>query len=132
PPSGIGTRSVLLPRGGGLRASGVPPQGRPDPHGDGGVLPPTASGSRLLLRHYPAHHQIHTVRNLPPPGLVRRRDVPPDAPGRGARRKRSDHQTGSGLLPEADELPDAQSRVLLARPLLPGAAAAPVRVRARV
>ena len=52
--------------------------------------------------------KARAVRDLRPPGLVRRRHVPADAPGRGARRGRADPQAGPGLLPEADELPDAQ------------------------
>ena len=51
-----------------------------------------------------------------PPGLVRRRHVPAHAARRGAGRRRHGAQARPGLLPQADELPDAQ-------PDLPGARA---------
>ena len=47
------------------------------------------------------------VRDLRPPRLVRRRHVPADAPRRRARPGRRGAQARPGLLPQADELPDA-------------------------
>ena len=55
-----------------------------------------------------------------PPALLRRRHVPAD----GVR--------GRELLPQGDELPDAQPDLPVARPLLPRAAAAALRVRRRL
>ena len=54
-----------------------------------------------------------------PPAVLRRRDVPAD----GVR--------GQRLLPQGDELPDAQPDLQVARAVLPRAAAAALRVRAR-
>ena len=68
----------------------------------------------------PAHRQGGAVLHLGPPAVLRRRHVP------GARRRRH------GLPPQGDELPHAQPDLPLAAALLPRAAAAPVRVRARV
>ncbi len=69
------------------------------------------------------------LRDLRSPRLVPRRHVPADAPRRGARRRGHRPPAGAGLLPQADELPDAQPDLPGARALLPGAAAAAVRVR---
>ncbi len=69
------------------------------------------------------------VRDQRPPRLVPRRDVPADARRRGVRRGRQRPQAGPGLLPQADELPDALPDLRRARPLLPRAAVAAVRVR---
>ena len=86
----------------------------------------TTSGSRheegrLRVRQHPAHHQGAAVRDLRPPGLVlRRRHVPAHGAG------------GRELLPQADELPDAQPDLPVPRPVVPGAAAADVRVRHRL
>ena len=46
--------------------------------------------------------------------------------------RRHGAQAGAGLLPQADELPDAQPDLPVARPVLPRAAAAAVRVRHRL
>ncbi len=106
PQAGRRARPVLLPRRTGLRPAGLPPQGRRDPQGDGGLLAQEARGGRLLLRQHAPHHQGQPLQGLRPPRLVRRRHVP----AHGAR--------GRALLPQADELPDAQ-------PDLPRRAAAP-------
>ena len=68
---------------------------------------------------------------LGPPRLLRRRHVPADAPRRGAPPRRPAEAAGPGLLPETDELPDALPDLPGPRPVLPGAAAATVRVRRR-
>ena len=96
---------------------GVPPQGRRDQAGDGGLRPPAAHRGGLRVRRHPAHHQGRAVPHLRAPAVLRRHDVPAD----GAR--------GRGLLPQGDELPDAQPDLPVARALLPRAAAAAVRVR---
>ncbi len=57
----------------------------------------------LQLRLLAAHHQVRPVRDLRPPGLVRRSHVP----AHGARR-------GPALLPQADELPVAHSHLQVA------------------
>ncbi len=119
-------RPVQLPRRDRLGARGLPPQGRGGAHGDGGVLPPAARRGGLRVRLHPAHHQGDAVRDLGPPRLVRRGHVPGDA----ARRRR--RQAGRRLLPQADELPDAQPGLLEPGSLLPRAAAAAVRVRHRL
>ena len=66
------------------------------------------------------------------PPVVQGGHVPADAPRRGDRRGRQRHQAGPGLLPQADELPDAPPDLPGARPQLPRAAAAPGRVRHRL
>lgn len=68
----------------------------------------SARGGGLRVRLHPARHQGEALRDLGPPGLVRRRHVPAHA----ARR-------GRGLLPQAHELPDAQPDLRRARPLVP-------------
>ena len=102
------------------RPAGVPPQGRHHPAGDGGLLAAAAHRGRLRVRQHPAHHQVRPVRDLGPPGLVRRRHVPADGAG------------GREVLREADELPHAHPDLLRPRAVVPGAAAAAVRVRHRV
>ena len=104
----------------GSRPGGLPPQGRHHPPGDGGLLAAAARGGGLRVRQHPAHHQGRAVRDLRPPAVVRREHVPAD----GARGRR--------VLPQADELPDAQPDLPVARAVLPRAAAAAVRVRHRV
>ena len=86
----------------------------------------------LRVRQHPAHHQGAAVRDLRAPRLVRRGHVPAHAARRRAERGRHGPQAGAGLLPQADELPDAQPDLPVARPSLPGAAAAAVRVRHRL
>ncbi len=78
-------------------------------------------GVRLRVRLHPAHHQGPPVRGLRPPGLVCGGYVPADADGQRHR-----------LLPQADELPDAQPGLPVARAVLPGAAVAALRVRDRL
>lgn len=65
-------------------------------------------GGGLRVRLLPARHQGQALREVRPPGLVRRRHVPAHA----ARRR-------GGLLPQADELPDAQPDLRRARTFLP-------------
>ena len=69
----------------------------------------------------PAHHQGRAVRDLGPPGVVRRGHVP----AHGARR-------GPALLPQAHELPVPHPHLPQPPALLPRAAHAPVRVRHRL
>ena len=68
-----------FPTGDRLRPGGLPPQGRHRPQGDGGLLAAAARGGGLRVRQHPAHHQGRPVRDLRPPGLVRRGHVPADA-----------------------------------------------------
>ncbi len=100
--------------------SGLPvfhPKGGDHPPGDGGLLPAPPRGSGLRVRQHPAHDQGGAVPDLRSPGLLRREHVPADGAG------------GRQVLHEADELPDARADLPVARAVLPGAAAAAVRVR---
>ncbi len=64
--------------------------------------------ARYEFVNTPAHHQVAPLRGLRSSRLVPRRDVPAHARRRGVRRERRAAQARPGLLPEADELPDAQ------------------------
>ena len=64
-----------------------------------------------------------------PPGLVRRRHVPADAPRRRVQRGRHGAQARAGLLPQADELPDALPDLPVARAVLSRTSVAALRVR---
>ena len=110
-------RPLQLPRRDRLRPAGLPPQGRRDQAGHGGLRPPAAHRRGLRVRRHPAHRQGGPVPHLGPPALLRRGDVP------GARRGRD------GLPHQGDELPDAQPDLPLPPALLPRAAAAALRVR---
>ena len=103
--------------------SGLPvfhPKGGDHPQGAGGLLPHAARAGWLRVRLHAAHHQVEPVRDLWSPGVVRRGHVPAHGAG------------GREVLPQADELPDAHPDLRIARPVLPRAAAAAVRVRHRV
>ena len=106
-------RPVQLPRRAGLGAARVPPQGRGHQARDGGLrqAPPHRGG--LPVRRDAAHQQGGAVPHLGAPAVLRRHDVPADG-GRGQQ-----------LLPQGDELPDAQPHLPQPRPLVPRAAAAP-------
>ena len=93
------------------------PQGRGDQAGDGGLRPAAAHRGGLRVRRHAAHLQGGAVRDLRPPALLRRHDVPAHGDG------------GRELLPQGHELPDAQPDLPVARTVLPRAAAAAVRVR---
>ena len=114
---GARARPVPLPARDRRRPARLPPQGRPHPQAHGGLLPGRARGRRLRLRLHAPPGQVDPVRDLGPPRLVRRRHVPAHGDG------------GRHLLPEAHELPDAHPHLQVAGPVLPGAAAAAVRVR---
>ena len=88
---------------------------------DGGLRAPAPRRRWLPVRLHAAHHQGRAVRDLGAPGLVRRGHVPPH----GARR-------GPAVLPEADELPVPHPDLPEPAALVPGAAAAAVRVRHRL
>ena len=120
PPSRPGARPVQLPRRDRLRSARLPPQGRRDQAGDGGLRPTPAHRGGLRVRRHPAHRQGGALPHVRAPALLRRGDVP--AP----RRRRH------GLSPQGDELPDAQPDLPVAAALVPGAAAAAVRVRSRL
>ena len=77
-------------------------------------------------RTSPRAHLFETSGHL---DLVRRGHVPAHAARRRVRRGRAAAQAGAGLLPQADELPDAQPDLPVPRPVVPGAAAAVLRVR---
>ena len=113
-------RPLLLPRRDRLGAGGLPPQGRRDQAGDGGLRPPAPHRGGLRVRRHPAHQQGGAVPHLRAPAVLRRRHVPADGDG------------GRELLPQGDELPDAQPDLQVARTVLPRAAAAAVRVRRRL
>ncbi len=66
------------------------------------------------------------------PGLVRRRHVPADACRRRVRRGRHGAQARPGLLPEADELPDALPDLPVARAVVSRTSVAALRVRHRL
>ncbi len=110
-------RPVPLPARDRRRAAGVPPQGRPGPQADGGLLEGRARQGRLPVRVDPAPGQVHPLRDLRAPRVVRGRHVPADGDG------------GRHLLPEADELPDAHPDLPEPPALLSRAADAAVRVR---
>ena len=112
--------------------AGFPPQGRRRAQGTGGVLAAQAHRGRVRIRQYPAHHQGAAVPHVGPPGLVRRRHVPADAPRRRVQRRRNGAQAGPGLLPQADELPDAHPDLRLARAVVSRASVAALRIRHRV
>ena len=85
---------------------------------------------RLHLRLHAAHHQAGPVPAVQPPRHLRRGHVPADPPRRGARRRAArSPSTASGLLPQADELPDAHPDLPGARAQLPRPADAPRRER---
>ena len=113
-------RPVQLPRRDRLRPAGLPPQGWGDQAGDGGLRPAAPHRGGLRVRRHAAHLQGGALPHLRPPAVLRRRDVPAD----GVR--------GRQLLPQGDELPDAQPDLQVARAVLPRAAAAALRVRARL
>ncbi len=110
-------RPLLVPGRDRVRPGGVPPQGRGDQAGDGGLRPAAAHRGGLLLRRDPAHLQGGALPPLRPPALLRRRDVPAHPHG------------GRGLLPQGHELPDAQPDLPVPWAVLPRAAAAVLRVR---
>ncbi len=110
-------RPVQLPRRDRLRAGRLPSQGRRDQAGDGGLRPPAPHRGGLRVRRHAAHLQGRAVPHLRAPAVLRRRHVPADGDG------------GRGLLPQGDELPDAQPDLQVARAVLPRAAVAAVRVR---
>ena len=112
--------------------AGFPSQGRHRAHRARGLLATQACPGGLRVRQHPAHHQGATVPNVGPLGLVRRWHVPADAPRRRVQRRRNGAQAGPGLLPQADELPDAPSDLSGPRPLIPGTSVAALRVRHRL
>ena len=126
-------RPVLLPRRDRLGPGGLPPQGRRHAQGDGGLLaaaarsrPATSSSTprtspRPSCSRPPATSTGYADGMFPPMHLDEERD----ADGSVA-------PAGPGLLPQADELPDAQPDLPVARAVLPRAAAAAVRVRQRL
>ena len=74
-------RPLLVPGRDRVRPGGVPPQGRGDQAGDGGLRPAAAHRGGLLLRRHPAHLQGGAVRDLRPPAVLRRQDVPAHGDG---------------------------------------------------
>ena len=123
---------VQLPRRNRFRPSGFPPQGRHRAQRARGVLAAQAHRGRLRVRQHPAHHQGAAVPHLGTPGLVRRRHVPADAARRRVQRRRHGAQTRPGLLPQADELPDALPDLPVARAVLSRTSVAALRVRHRL
>ena len=100
---------VLVPGRDRLRPGGVPPQGRHHPQGDGGLLAARGTSRRgyefvntphitkAQLFEISGHLDWYADGMYPPMHLDEERDAD------GAR-----PQAGAGLLPQADELPDAQ------------------------
>ena len=125
-----GARPVLLPGPARLRPGRLPPQGRHPAQGDGGLLPAAPRGGRLRVRLHPAHHQERALRDQRAPragsrdGMFPPMHVDAEYDADGTVRK-----PGPGLLPQADELPDALPDLRRPRPVLPRAAVAAVRVR---
>ena len=64
-------RPVLLPRRARLRPRGVPPQGRGDQAGDGGLRPAAPHRGGVRVRRHPPHHQGRAVPHLRPPAVLR-------------------------------------------------------------
>ena len=62
-----------LPRRARLRPGGLPPQGRRDQAGDGGLRPAAAHRGGLRVRRHPAHLQGGAVPHLRAPAVLRRR-----------------------------------------------------------
>ena len=110
-------RPVQLPRRDRLRHGRLPPQGRRDQAGDGGLRPPPPHRGGLPVRR----HAPHLARrgSSTPPGTCRTTRT------RCSRRCR----WRARLLPQGHELPDAQPDLQVARAVLPRAAAAALRVR---
>ena len=73
PQAGGRARPVQLSRGDRIRAGHLPPQGRDDPPAHGGLLTAASRRRGLRVRQLAAHHQERPLRDLGPPGLVRRR-----------------------------------------------------------
>ena len=74
-------RPVQLPRRDRLRPGGLPPQGRGDQAGDGGLRPPAAHRGGLPVRRHPAHLQGGAVPHLRAPAVLRGHHVPADGDG---------------------------------------------------
>ena len=124
-----GAGPVQLSRRNRFGPSGFPPQGWHHPTRAGGLFASQAQRGRIPVRQQPAHHQGGAVQDLRPPGLVRRRHVPADASRRRVQRGRHGAQAGPGLLPQADELPDALPDLPVARAVLSRTSVAALRVR---
>ena len=130
PQAGSRTRPVHLPRRARLGPAGVPPQGRHHPHRRWRTTPASGTSRRATSSSTPRTSPRGTCTRSPGHlDWYKRRHVPGDAHRRGTQRGRHRAQAGPGLLPQADELPDAQPDLPLARPLVPRTAAAAVRVR---
>ncbi len=90
-------RPLLLPGRDRLRPRRVPPQGRRDPAGDGGLRPAAARARRASSSSRTPHISKEGLfETSGAPAVLRRRHVPADGDG------------GRGLLPQGHELPDAQ------------------------
>ena len=111
---------LQLPAGTGRGPGRVASEGRDHPQADGGLQPAPARARRLRVRLHAAPRERQAVRDLGPPPVVRRRDVPADGDGQ------------RHVLHEADELPDALSDLQEPPAQLSRAAVAPVRARQRV
>jgi threonyl-tRNA synthetase len=107
PQAGPRARPLLLPGGDRLRTGRLPSQGRDPAKAMEDRSRAAPHRRRVRVRLHPAHHQGGAVRHLRSPRLLRRGHVPADAPRRGAPRRRQPQAAGAGLLPQADELPDA-------------------------
>ena len=108
PQAGRRARPVPLPARDRRRPARLPPQGRPHPQADGGLLPGRARDGRLRLRLHPPPVEVDPLRDLGPPRVVRRRHVPAHGDG------------GRHLLPEAHELPHAHPHLQVAGPVRTG------------
>ncbi len=127
-----GPRPLLVPRRDRLGPVGVAPARWCRPRRDGAARAPSPHRRRLHLRVHAAHLEGGPVPHLEPPRHLQGGHVPAHRDGRGARRARRDHQARPGLLPEADELPDAHPHLQGAGAQLPRSADAARRERHRV
>ena len=132
PQAGCRAGPVQFPRRDRFGPTGIPPQGRHRAPRARGLLAPQAHRGGLRIRQHPAHHQGAAVPHLRAPGLVCRRHVPSDAHRRRVQRGRHGAQAGPGLLPQADELPDALPDLPRSRPVISRTAVARLRVRCGV
>ena len=118
PPARRRAGPVQLPRRDRLRPGRLPPQGRRDQAGDGGLRPPLGTSRRASTtsapRTSPRRGLFETSGHLPYYA-----DTMFPADGAGEQR----------VLPQGHELPDAQPDLPVARAVLPRAAAAVLRVR---
>ncbi len=127
-----GARPVLVPGRDRLGPVGVAPARRHRPQEMEQHARRRHKRGRLHLRVHAAHLQAGPVPQSNHLVTYKEGMFPPIHHGRGARRARRDHQAGPGLLPQADELPDAHPDLQGACAQLPRPADASGRERHRL